>query len=197
LPSLLRGLLEGPAIASDEAASLVRQGILTLADLQAALDDERIRTRAGARKTAGEALDARLRPAAGALELEARLIPLGRAWEIATTFVDEAARACPAIELFIAAGDVRRCEPLVSSIVVVGRASDPPGAIDALSGTSTVDHVLHRSGRRAILLTGQGELDVRGRGARRIRHGALHGDRLARPPARHAATQGPAEARRA
>ena len=31
LPSLLRGLLEGPAIASDEAASLVRQGILTLA----------------------------------------------------------------------------------------------------------------------------------------------------------------------
>jgi len=161
LPSLLRGLLEGPAIASDEAASLVRQGILTLADLQAALDDERIRTRAGARKTAGEALDARLRPAAGALELEARMIPLGRAWEIATTFVDEAARACPAIELFIAAGDVRRCEPLVSSIVVVGRASDPPGAIDALSGSSTVDHVLHRSGRRAILLTRQGELDVR------------------------------------
>ena len=64
LPSLLRGLLEGPAIASDEAASLVRQGILTLADLLAALDDEQIR------KTAGEALDARLRPAAGTLELE-------------------------------------------------------------------------------------------------------------------------------
>ncbi len=155
LPVLLRDLLELPALASDEAATLVRQGILTLADLQAALDDERIR------QTAGDALDARLRPAAGALEIEGPLIPLGRAWDAVSAFVDQAVRVCPALDLLTPAGDIRRCEPLVSSLVVVGRASDPPGAIEALSGIGAVGDVLHRSGRRAILLTREGEIDVR------------------------------------
>jgi DNA polymerase (family X) len=155
LPALLRRLLERPAVASDEAASLVRQGILTLADLHAALGDERTT------KTAGAALHGRLRPAAEALELEGRSIPLGRALDAAGAFLEEVAATCPAIDLLTPAGDIRRCEPLVSSIVVVGRASDPKGVIETLSGMSTVDDVLHRSGRRAILLTREGEIDVR------------------------------------
>ena len=55
-------------------------------------------------------------------------------------------------------GEIRRYEPLVSSIVVVGRAADPPGVIDALARPNDV---LHRSGRRAILLMREGEIDVR------------------------------------
>ena len=43
LPALFRRLLELRAIGSDEAAMLARQGILTAADLQTALDDNRIR----------------------------------------------------------------------------------------------------------------------------------------------------------
>jgi DNA polymerase (family X) len=155
LPALLRRLLELPAVASDEAAALVRQGILTLADLQAAFDEERIT------KTSGNALDARLRPVADVLALEARSIPLGRAWDAANAFLDEVVGTCPAIDLLTPAGEIRRYEPLVSSIVVVGRASDAPGAIEALSGISTVEDVLHRSGRRAILRTREGEIDVR------------------------------------
>ena len=152
LPALLRRLLELRAIASDEAAWLVRQAVLTLADLHAALDDERIR------KSAGDALDAKLRPATEAIELEGRAIPLGRAWDAADAFVADVVRTCPGVDLVAAGGDIRRYEPLVSSVVVVGRASDPPGAIEALSRTNTV---LHRSGRRVILLTREGEIDVR------------------------------------
>ena len=155
LPTLIRSLLALSAVASDEAVTLGRHGILTLPDLQAALDDERLG------RTVGDAAGARLRSAAGALELEAGQVSLGRASDSANAFIEAVARACPAVDLLVPAGEIRRWEPLISSIVVVGRASDPPGAIDALCRLSLVHDVLHHSGRRAIVLTGEGEIDVR------------------------------------
>jgi DNA polymerase (family X) len=155
LPALLRRLLDLSIMTSDEAVLLVRQGIVTLADLHTALDDERIT------RTGGQELEAKLRPAADALEIEGPWIPLGRAWGAALAFVEGAARICPALDLLTPAGDIRRWEPLVSSIVVVGRATDPAGAIDVLCRMNVVHDVLHRSSRRAILLTREGEIDVR------------------------------------
>ena len=42
-------------------------------------------------------------------------------------------QSAPTVDLLTPAGEVRRYEPLVSSIVIVGRSSDPPAAIEALA----------------------------------------------------------------
>ncbi len=131
---------------------LARQGILTAADLQSALDDNRIGRRPATRSRR------RLRSAADALEPEGRSIPLGRAWDTAAACVNDIVSSSPTVDLLTPAGEVRRYEPLVSSIVIVGRSSDPPAAIEALARASTV---LHRSSRRAILMSREGEIDVR------------------------------------
>lgn len=88
-------------------------------------------------------------------------VPLGRALESLESLVTAIAAACPTLDLLTVAGDVRRFEPMVSSAVLVGRASDPPGAIDALCAIRGVDDVLHRSGGRAILLIQESEIDIR------------------------------------
>jgi DNA polymerase (family 10) len=159
LPVLLRRFLERRILATDEAVTLVRHlGILTLADLQIALDDGRVR------QTGGESLETRLRHGADTFELERRPIPLGRARDILDSLLAMIAAACPALDLVIAAGDVRRFESLVSSLVIVGRSSDPPVAVHALCTMTGVEEVLHRSARRAILLFQDaqgGEVDIR------------------------------------
>lgn len=156
VPMLLRRLLELAVLTSDEAVSLVRQlGIVTLPDLQSALDGGRLHQFGDA------TLDTRLRPASAALELEARLLPLGRATDILEGVLAAITRSCPSIDLLTPAGDVRRFEALVSSLVIVGRASDPARAIESLAAMGGVDDVRHRSGRRAILLIQQAEVDVR------------------------------------
>ncbi|MDQ3212244.1 MAG: PHP domain-containing protein [Acidobacteriota bacterium] len=156
IPMLLRRLLELGVVNSHEAAFLVRElGIVTLSDLQAALDDDRL-TRA-----ADRSLGARLRPVVGLLEQESRLVPLGRATDVLETVLAAIERLSPSIDLLTAAGDVRRFEALASSLILVGRASDPARAIELLDAMGAVDGVLHRSARRAILLIQQHEVDVR------------------------------------
>ena len=77
LPLLHRRLLELGVLTSREALSLVQQlGIVTLADLQLALDDGRLK------QVADKGLDERLRPAAAALDIEGRRLTLGRAADI-------------------------------------------------------------------------------------------------------------------
>jgi DNA polymerase (family 10) len=156
VPHLIRRLLDLAALTSAEALTLVRQlGILTLADLATALDDGRVRA------VVGETLDARLRQAANALEMEPRRLTLGRAWEIVEPLLAAIRHACPGIDGLEPAGDVRRCEPLVAALVIVGHAADPSLAIDALCAMPVVGDVLHRSGRRAVIVHEQVEIDVR------------------------------------
>ena len=156
LPLLPRKLLELRALTTGEAVLLVRQlGILTLSDLLVALDDGRVK------QIAGDGLDVRLRHAASVLETEVRPITLGRALDLLDVLLAAMAACGPALDALVPAGDVRRFEVMVSSLVVVGRAPDPPAAIAALCVTPGVDGVLHRSGRRAILSYGQMEIDVR------------------------------------
>jgi DNA polymerase (family 10) len=156
IPLLLRHLLELGAVTSHEALLLVRQlGIVTLPDLRSALDDGRVE------QIAEATLQTRLRAAAATLDMEMRLVPLGRATDVLEAVIAAAGRCCPLLDLLTPAGDARRFEALVSSLVIVGRASDPAGALEMLSAMGGADDVLHRSGRRAIFLIQQLEVDVR------------------------------------
>jgi DNA polymerase (family X) len=155
-PYLLRRLVELGFATPHEATLLVRTlGVLTLTDLHAALDDGRL-TRAG-----GEALAARLLYAAERIESDARELPLGRARDLLRGAIAVIAAAAPQIEALAPAGDVRRFEPVVSSLAIVGRAPDPRSAIDAFAGLPALSPVLHRGERRAIVTVQQTEIDVR------------------------------------
>jgi len=129
--------------------------VLTLADLHAALDDGRV-TRAG-----GEPLAARLRYAAKQIESDIRELPLGRARDLLAGAVTAIAAAAPGTDALVPAGDVRRFEPVVSSLVIVGSAVDPPSAIDAVARSPAFSPVLHQGERRIILTFQQIEVDVR------------------------------------
>lgn len=156
LPRLPRRLLELGVLSTTEVLTLVRQlGILTTADLGTALDDGRVRT------VLGEAMESRLRPAPDTLEMEVRPLILGRAWDLLEPVIAAIHTACPALGGLVPAGDVRRAEPLVSGLVLVGHAPDPQASLEAVCGLKGLDGTLHRSGRRAILAYQQTELDVR------------------------------------
>ncbi len=130
-------------------------GVLTLADLHAALDDGRV-TRAG-----GEALTARLLYAAQHIESDIREFPLGRALDILEAAVSATAAVAPQVDALVPAGDVRRFESIVSSLAIVGRASDPRSVIDAIAACAEFSPILHRGERRALVTFQQIEIDVR------------------------------------
>jgi DNA polymerase (family 10) len=155
IPWLHRRLLELDAIDSARAALLARLGIVTAADLAASLQ---------AGSIAGHltgAVEERLRIALDALSFERHNIPLGRAAELADGLVSAIAAACPALHQLLPAGDIRRFEPLVTSIVIVACADDPPGSIDTISALPSVRAVLHSTSRRALVSYQQTEVDVR------------------------------------
>lgn len=156
VPWLMRRSIELAALTTAQAALLVRQlGIVTLADLETALDDGRVApvlSRPGAD---------RLASAAAALRMEMPGIPLGRALELVQEAVTDITASGAGLMQVQAAGDTRRYEPMVRELVVVGAASDPPAAIEAVCLGPFVSDVLHRSGRRAILHYKHAELDLR------------------------------------
>jgi DNA polymerase (family 10) len=156
VPGLFRRILEARIVQSGEAVLLVRQlGILTLGELQLALENGRVQ------QTLGDGVDARLRQVAHAIEADTRTLPLGRARDILDTLSASITAGAPAIDLVTAAGEARRFESLVAGLVLVARASDPPAAVDQLCAARGIDEVLHRSGRRAVVTAQQAEVDVR------------------------------------
>jgi DNA polymerase (family 10) len=155
-PYLLRRLVELGSATRQETAMLLRTlGVLTLADLHAALDDGRL-VRAG-----GEVLAARLLYAAQNIESDIREFPLGRARDILEDLASAIAAVAPQVEALVPAGDVRRFESIVSWLAVVGRASDPGGALDAIAESEEFSPILHRGERRALVTFEQIEIDVR------------------------------------
>jgi DNA polymerase (family 10) len=150
LPFLLRRLRELRIL--DEAAelTLTREGILTLADLELAIAEER-----------PLAADARLRRAAEMLGQSSRPLTLGRAWDILDTFIAALAAHCPTLQAIEPSADVRRAEPIVQGLVVVASAADPARAVDCIASLSSATEVLHRTGRRTLVLFEGYEIDVR------------------------------------
>ena len=155
IPALLRWLLELGAATPEQAAALARDlGVVTLPELQAALDDGRVHRLM-------ETAAPRMRTAADALAREVRPVSLGRAVEILTAIQTHIAHHCRQLVDLVMAGGARRFEPLVPQLVLVGKAADPGGAVEALCAMPDVDDVLHRTPRRVLLWVHHHEIDVR------------------------------------
>ena len=155
LPVLYTHLLTAAVIRPDEAAALVtRCDVVTLADLRAAVADERV-------NQLGAALSVRLERAARALESGGWFMPLGRARDVLEAFAADIGAAHVPVDLVAVAGDVRRFEALVETLAIVVRASDPATAVDAICGLPAVEGVPYRSARRAVVAVRQGEIDIR------------------------------------
>lgn len=150
LPFLLRRLRELRVLDETAEQALVREGVLTLADLELAVADQR-----------PFVADERLRRAADVLAQEFRPILLGRAWDLLDAFIADLARHAPALLGIDVSGAVRRAEPMVTGLVVIVRASDPARVTEAVAAMSTVTAVLHRTSRRAVVLFEGHEVDVR------------------------------------
>jgi DNA polymerase (family 10) len=150
LPFLHRRLRELRLIDEPGQQALLRDGIVTLADLELAIAEQRpLSSEPG------------MRHAADVLAEEHRPISLGRAWDILDAFLDTLARHCPMLQAIEASGPVRRAEPIVSGLVVVARAADPARAIEEIAAMPAATAILHRTLRRLVLLTEGYEMDVR------------------------------------
>ena len=151
---LLRRLLEFASVDSAGAAALARMGVVTLADLEAALHDGRLATHSPAEHES-------LRLAALTLAIERPRQPLGRAVDLADNLTLLLAAACPEIQSLAVAGDVRRFEPMVDSVVIVGAAPDPPATLERICAIPMIQCAVFQTGRRVLLRYQQAEVDVR------------------------------------
>jgi DNA polymerase (family X) len=155
-PSLYQRLLDIGAINAEEIAVLRDHlGLATLPDLLVATDDGRV-TRALSEARASE-----LVTAAAAIARETRPLTLGRAFDLLDTVRHLVQQTCSTVTDLVASGEVRRFEPLVSSLVLVGRATDPEDAVDRLCAASWAESVAFRSARRALVTVQNAEVDVR------------------------------------
>jgi len=149
-PHLLRRLRELEALPDSGAQGLLRDGIVTLADLGLALAEHR-----------PSVAHPPLARAASVLRDEQPPLTLGRAWDVLESLLPEVATHCPDIASLEPSGAVRRCEPLVEGLVLVGRASDPASAIGSFANLPSITDVLHRTGRRLVVLFQGYEIDIR------------------------------------
>jgi DNA polymerase (family 10) len=156
LPQLVASLLDLGIVSTTEALVLTRDlGVATMADLEVALDDGRLE------RNMGSGVAQHLAEAIANLRVQTRRMPLGRALDIVEPLLAEIARSCPALADTVAAGDVRRFEPVADAIVLVARAVDPEAARDQIGALKGVIAVLHRTARRVILRHEKNEIDVR------------------------------------
>jgi DNA polymerase (family 10) len=148
-PFLLRRLRDLRIVDDAQERALGRDGIVTLADLELAVAEER-----------AVAADPALRRAAASLGREVRPVLLGRAWDILERLISALAQ-CPEIQAIEASGAVRRSEPLVQHLVIVARAADPARAAQCIGALPPAPDVLYRTGRRVVVLYDGHEVDIR------------------------------------
>jgi DNA polymerase (family X) len=149
VPFLLRRLRELNVIDDAGAQALDRDGIVTLADLELAIAEQR------------PAVSARpFASAAESLGMERRPMTLGRAWDVASVLI-QALENRGIVDALQPAGHVRRSEPLVPALTIVGRAADPTRAIQAIAELPYAFEVVYRTTRRIVLHFEGHEVDLR------------------------------------
>jgi DNA polymerase (family X) len=77
-------------------------------------------------------------------------LTLGRAWDLLDACIPSIATACPQLEALEPAGDIRRIEALVSSVVLVAWADDPANALETLSATRALAPIAGPTERRVV-----------------------------------------------
>jgi DNA polymerase (family X) len=148
-PFLVRRLSELRLVDAEQEQALVRDGVVTLPDLELAIAEGR-----------PWAAAQELRRAASLLVEEIRPVSLGRAWDVLDPLI-AAATALPDVQTLEPSGAVRRAEPLVTSLSVVGRSTAPARAVDGIASLPIVTDVIYRAARRLVLLVQGHEVDVR------------------------------------
>jgi DNA polymerase (family 10) len=150
LPFLLRRLRDLRAVDEAGEQALLREGVVTLSDLDLAIADGRPASAAPALRGAAATIASGIVP-----------ITLGRAWDVLDTLLPQLSSHCPGVDALEPSGQVRRSEPLVTELVVVGRAADPLRAIDAIARAPWTTGVLYRTARRIVVSADGHEVDVR------------------------------------
>lgn len=129
---------------------LLRDGIVTFADLDLAVAERR-----------PSAADPELARAARLLSGDRQPITLGRAWDVLERMGSAIAVNCPDVDPLEPAGDVRRAEPIVTTLVLAGRTNTPPQALDRVLALPMLADVLYRTAARALVLFDGYEVDIR------------------------------------
>ena len=127
----------------------VREGIVTLDDLELAIAEQR-----------PVAADPVLRRAGAILADERRPITLGRAWDVLEPLIGAIAARCPEIQPLEPAGGVRRVDPLVTTISLVGRSSNSARSLEEALALPVLADVLHRTDARALVVFEGREIDI-------------------------------------
>jgi len=149
-PVLLRRLREMRLLDEAQEQALVRDGIVTLPDLELSIAEER-----------ASAASAPLRRAASVIAEELPAVSLGRAWDIVDPLIGAIRAAHPDVQALEPGGAIRRTEPLVASLSIVGLAPVPARAVDAIAALPIVSGVLYRATRRLVVLCKGHEVDIR------------------------------------
>jgi DNA polymerase (family 10) len=88
-------------------------------------------------------------------------LTLNRAWDICDRLTASITATRPDVAALTPAGDLRRGEPLVSSIVLVGGADDPANALHAIASLIGATHVRKRSDRHLAATVERAHVEVR------------------------------------
>jgi DNA polymerase (family 10) len=90
-----------------------------------------------------------------------RTFTLGRACDIVEPLLARLIASCPALEKAVAAGGIRRYEPLVDELTIVACAADPESVIDTIAELPDIEDVLLRTPRRLIVRHENADVDLR------------------------------------
>ncbi|MGB7217997.1 MAG: PHP domain-containing protein [Vicinamibacterales bacterium] len=157
LPIDLRWLFESGAVTVPELATLHRElGVVSAADLAAAVADHAVRDGAGL----GESIETAIATALPHLRQTVPRLPLGRASAIADPIL-ALLGATPGVRWALPAGSLRRCQDTVGDIELVAACDDSSAAIDELVRLPNIARRLHRGERRVCLLFERLQVGVR------------------------------------
>jgi DNA polymerase (family 10) len=155
IPADLRWLFEAGAATAAEIAALHRAlGVTTATDLEAAAQEHRLAS------IVGDEAEATIADAIPAVRARMSRVPLGRAVAVAEPLLAHF-RAASYVRWAEPAGSLRRGEDLVGDIEIVVASDSPAEVIDTLADTLEISRWLHRSVRRAYVLTDRLQVGVR------------------------------------
>jgi DNA polymerase (family 10) len=88
-------------------------------------------------------------------------LTLGRAWDVVDRLVTSIAFACPDIRALEPAGDLRRGEPLATSVILVGSSVDPRGTLSTILSLFNPRDLIERTDDRLVVNYLNAAVDIR------------------------------------
>jgi DNA polymerase (family 10) len=157
IPRDLARLVENAGLPPEGVTELHRRtGMTTAGDLAAAVDEGLLREGGGTPD-----LDHAARRALAAIRSGDARIPLGRAFGILEAVVAVLQDDCPEVSGIGPLGSLRRYEPTVGDIELIGVSERPASVVACLAGSRLVADVLHRGEQKASLRVQDEQVDLR------------------------------------